>query len=111
MCGERGDAGKMLHKIQGDPLGGQNRAGGTGNAQQIIAAANMRAVVDQLFDLHRRRKPAERGFGKVQPGDDQRFARAHDGFECLRFWHGGERRHVAAADVLGQRGFDGGADF
>ena len=109
--GERGDAGKVLHKIQRDSLGGQNRAGGTGNAQQIVATRNVGAVVNQIFNFYRRRKAAKGGLGEIEAGDDERFARAHDGFERQAFRHGGARRHVAAADVLGQRAFDGGADF
>ena len=63
------------------------------------------------FNFNGGGKFAERGFGKIESGDDQRFTRAHDGTGHGRFGHGGERRDVAAPDVLGQGGLDGAADF
>jgi hypothetical protein len=54
---------------------------------------------------------AERGFGKIESGDDQRFTRAQDRFGRRGFGDGGERCRVTAADVLGQGGLDGAADF
>ena len=54
---------------------------------------------------------AERGFGKIESGHDQRFARAQDRAGRRGCGHGGERRGVAAADVLGQRGLDGATNF
>src|SRR5664280_3435054 len=69
-------------------------------------------------DVYKRQPPidefkgsAERGFGKIESGDDQRFARAQDGTGHGRFGHGGERRGVARTDVLGQGGLDGAANF
>ena len=41
-------------------------------------------------------------FGQGQTGDHQRLARAHHRFGLGGFGHGGQGRHIAAADVLGQ---------
>jgi hypothetical protein len=54
---------------------------------------------------------AKRGFGKIESGNDQRLARAQDRFGRRGFGYGGERRRVAAADVLGQGGLDGATNF
>lgn len=53
----------------------------------------------------------ERCLSESDSGDDERLARTHEraGNGCFR--HGGERRCVAAADVLGERELDGAADF
>jgi hypothetical protein len=56
-------------------------------------------------------KFAERRFRKSDSRDDERFARAHDGFGRRVCGDGCQRRRVAAADVLGEREADGGADF
>jgi len=52
--GERGDAGKPLHKIQRDAFSGENRARWTGNLQQRFAVVHALAVSDENFDLNRR---------------------------------------------------------
>src|SRR5208282_1024000 len=51
------------------------------------------------------------GFGKIESGHDQGFARLHHGPRHRRRRHGGERRDVATPDVLGQGGLDGSTDF
>jgi hypothetical protein len=53
----------------------------------------------------------ERAFRELNPGNDERFARSHEGPSCEMFRHRCQRRRVAAADVLGERGADGLADF
>jgi hypothetical protein len=53
----------------------------------------------------------EGGPGKIESGHDERFPRAQDGPGRRGFGHGGKRRGVAAADVLGKGGLDGLADF
>ena len=111
--GQRGDAGKALDKIQRDALGAQNGAGRAGNFQQSFAGLATRCAVSaKLLSIlifgESSRKAAS---GKIQSGDDERFARPHDGMRRQISRHGGQRRRVAAADVLGERGLDGGADF
>ena len=109
--GQSGNTGQPLDKIQCDPFGAQNGAGRTGNFQQNFAAVDAPAVFGQSFNFDCGRKFAESGFGEIEPGDDERFTRAHDGPGRRGFGHGGECRRVAAADVLGQRGLHGASDF
>ena len=54
---------------------------------------------------------AESNLGEIESGDDERFARPHDGFGRHVRWNSCQRRGVAAADILGKCGADGSADF
>ena len=111
LCRERRHAGQPLDKIQRDALGAQNRARRAGNFQQARAGFDAPAVFGQAFNFDRGGKFAERRFGKIESGDNQRFARAQDRLGRRGYGHDGKRCCVTAADVLGQGGLDGATDF
>ena len=103
---------KPLDKIQRHALGAQDRPRRAGNFQQECRHLSPR----DWPSLASRSKlmAAESSWNAASANrarDDQRFTRAHDGTGHGRFGHGGERRHVAATDVLGQGGLDSAADF
>jgi hypothetical protein len=136
--GQGRHAGKPLDKIQRDALRAQNGASRAGDFQQRRAGFNVPTVANATlnpdfggtsstspkFNNSRSwglvklvppkilgRDFAKGDFGKIETGDDERFARAHDGFGHRVCWNCGQRGRVAAADVLGERGPDGLADF
>ena len=109
--GCRRNSRKPLEKIQRDALGAQDGAGRTGNFQQDFSCDNSLSVTRKPFNFDFRRKFAESGFGEIQAGNDERFARPHDGFGRRVRWNSCQRRGVAAADILGKCGADGSADF
>ena len=109
--GQRGDAGKPLEKIQSNALGAQNGVRRAGNFQQGFSGGKFLSVARRFFYSNFRREFAEGGFSEFNSCDDKRFARAQarEGYCVLR--NGGERGHVAAAEVFGERGADGAANF
>jgi len=109
--GQGRNAGKPLDKIQRDTLGAQNGAGRAGDFQQCFTGAGVFTIAQPFDNFRFSRKFAEGRFGKFDSGDNQRFARAHDGAGREICRNGCQRRRVAAADVLGERGLDGLADF
>jgi hypothetical protein len=100
-----------LDKIQRHPLSAQQRPGRASNFQQNLACFCSLAIADEAFGFDGRRMLAKSGFREPEPGDDQRFAGAHDGASLRVARNRGERRHVATADIFGKRGADGAADF
>jgi len=102
---------KPLDKIQRDTFGTQNRACRARNFHQDSSGDNPLPVVRIFFDFDFRRKFAERDFRKSNSRDDERLARPHDGFGRRVCRNGCQSCRVAAADVLGERGADGGVDF
>ena len=103
--------GKLLDEIQCHAFGGENRARRAGDFQQRLAAVQALAVSDKAFNLDRGRKLGKGARGEFEAGDAERIARTHHSHGHGRFRHGGERGHVAGADVLGERELDGAADF
>ena len=79
--------------------------------QQGLALRHALAVLSGAGDLHGCGKLAKGGFGQGQARDHQRLARAHHRLGLGGFRHGGQRRHIAAADVLGQGERDGATNL
>ena len=109
--GGGGDAGKALNKIQRDAFGAQERAAGTGNFQERRTGLHALAVAGKFLDLDFGRQLAKGEFSERQTGNGERLTGVHER-DGLRI-HGdsGKRGHVATAEVFGERGADGAADF
>ena len=106
-----GDSGEALDKIESHALRCQDGPSLAFDVEQGLAGLEVLAIGGGVFDLNRGRELAESGFGEGETRENQRFASDHDGGGLGVFGHGGQSRDVAGADVLGQGGLDGAADF
>jgi hypothetical protein len=68
-------------------------------------------VASKAFDLHTVRQKAKRSLSERDSCHNHRLARAHDDGELRGRRDGGERGHVAAADIFGQGCANGASDF
>jgi len=109
--GERCDARKPLDKIQRHAFGTEDRPRRPRDSQDTAPRLYPLPVFCERLHANKRRKLAKRNHGKSQPGDNQRLTRAHHGHHLRAQRHGGQRGHVAAPDVLGERSLNGAANF
>ena len=90
---------------------GKDRARGAVHAKKFAAGGNAFAVFREPRDFDVRRKFAEGCLGEGEPSGHERFAGFHRRARGRIGRDGGESCDVARADVLGESGTDGLADF
>ena len=105
---DRGHAGEPLHEVEGGALGREERAGRAADPGERRERLDALAVVDQgskRMALSTRRKTNS---GDPDARDDAGMLGEDRAFGAGRQRHGGERRDVAGADVLGEGEVDDG---
>ncbi len=103
---ERRHPGQPPEKVQRGPLGGQQRSRRTLHPQHRPALLPPHALAYESIERRVRIELPEYLFGHVEPEDHARRLLRDQRPRAGVLRHGGCRRHVAIADVLGERPLD-----
>ncbi|MEY2411170.1 MAG: hypothetical protein QOF48_3840, partial [Verrucomicrobiota bacterium] len=85
--------------------------GRTRDAQDWVVLSDMLTVLGKAFEANCGGTLGEAFHGKRHTGDDQAFTRHHERSCRGLLGYRGLGRHVTGADILGQGGLDGAANF
>jgi hypothetical protein len=102
-AGQRRDPRQPLHEVQRDALGNQDRTRRSRNVRRDGSGAHARAVFCVPDPDQVRVDRGENGARDAEPGERTVGLDEQHGIGARAFVDAGERRDVAAADVLGER--------
>ena len=111
-AGHGGDAREVLDGVERRTFGSEHGPGIAAQPHQVAAGGNLRPLLGQNLDLHRRVERAEERGGDRQPGHDDRIAAVHHpgktgiGRDHAFAGHVVPATGQAKAEVLIQRGAD-----